>query len=408
MHINTIWVFMCSRAGSRHRLGSMRVRGLSWESVLAWRMRRQHLAERAPRGAALDVVSEIGGLHAQVFSSAELTLWARVDGLERGWVERALWEERALVKTWAMRGTLHLLRAGELARYVGALARLKPRHHVGSWQRHFGLTREQADAMLAAVAGALGGEPLTREALASAVAADMGDEALVEKLGGGFGDLLKPAAFTGDLCFAPNEGRLVRFTRPARWLDGFTPPGPDEAAARDVVRGYLRAYGPAPREQFQRWFGMTSPAEAGRWIAALGDEVREVDVEGARGWMLADDVEAAAAAAPAGVVRLLPGFDQYVVAAPRDAEAVVPAAHRARVYRPQGWLSPVLLVDGRIAGVWSHESVGGRVRVAIEPFADVGREVLAGAEAEAVRLAAFVRGDVDVRWGTTDPARSRR
>ena len=68
---------------------------------------------------------------------------------------------------------------------------------------------------------------------------------------------------------------------------------------------------------------MTSPAEAGRWLAALGDDVAEVEVEGWRGWMLAEDVEEAAAAAPEGVVRLLPGFDHYVVAAPRDVDAVL-------------------------------------------------------------------------------------
>ena len=114
-----------------------------------------------------------------------------------------------------------------------------------------------------------------------------------------------------------------------------------------------------------RWFGMPSPAEAGRWLKALGDEAVEVDGKD----MLAADAEAAAAAEPDGAVRLLPAFDQYVVGAPRGDDDVVPAAERARVYRPQGWLSPVLLVDGRIAGVWSHERAGDRLVVEIEPFA---------------------------------------
>jgi uncharacterized protein YcaQ len=374
------------------------VTSLSWDSVLAWRLRRQHLAERAGGDRALDVVSEIAGLHAQVFSSAELTLWARVDGLEPGWLERALWEERALVKTCAMRGTLHLLRSDELGRYVGALSRLRPRHHVPAWQRAYGLDREQADAMLAAIARELGRGPLTREALATAVGERVGDPAVTERLGSGFGELLKPAAFTGDLCFAPSEGRLVRFTSPAAWLDGFSPPGPDEAAARELVRTYLRAYGPAPREQFQRWFGMSSPAEAGRWLASLGDAVCEVEVEGARGWMLAEDAAEAAAARPSGVVRLLPAFDHYVVGAPRSTDAILPAAHRARVYRPQGWLSPVLLVDGRMAGVWSHDAGGARVVVRVEPFVRVGHDVRAGVEAEAARLAAFLGGELELAW----------
>ena len=212
--------------------------------------------------------------------------------------------------------------------------------------------------MLAAVADVLDGEPLTREALAQAVAERVGDPTLAEKLGSGFGELLKPAAFTGELCFAPSDGRLVRFTTPRRRVRGFEPPGPDEAAAAAVVRAYLAAYGPAPREQFQRWFGMTGPAEAGRWIAALGEEVVEVDVEGTGGWMLAADAAEAAAATPPGVVRLLPGFDQYVVGAPRGEPAVLPDAHRAAVYRPQGWLSPVVLDDGRIAGTWALERRG--------------------------------------------------
>jgi uncharacterized protein YcaQ len=364
--------------------------------VLAWRLQRQHLATRAPRGDALTVLSDIAGLHAQVASSAELTLWARVDGLERGAVTELLWERRLLVKTWAMRGTLHLLPADELPRYVGALARLRPRHHVPAWLRYHGLEREQADAMLAAIAAALRGAELTREELAATVAERVGEPALAERLKGGFGDLLKPAAFTGDLCFAPSDGQRVRFARPADWLGGWEPVD-GEQAARDVVRAYLRAYAPAPREQFQRWFGMTSPAEAGRWIEALGDEVEEVDLDGERGWMLAADIEAAARAEPTGVVRLLPGFDHYVVAAPRAAEAVLAAAHRERVYRPHGWLSPVLLVDGRIEGVWSHEHNGHKLTLFIEPFKRVTQRVNAGIESEAERLAAFYDVTLDLR-----------
>ena len=217
---------------------------LTWDAVLAWRMRRQHLAERVSTRRTLAVVSDVCGLHAQVTSSAELTLWARVDGLKRGWMEDQLWRRRRLVKTWAMRGTLHLLRADELALYTGALARLRPRYEVPAWQRNFGVTQAQAEAMLAALAEELSGPPRTRAELAAGAALRAGDPALEAKLARGFGELLKPAAFTGDLCFAPPDGQRVRFTRPARWLDGFAHPGPDEASAHEVVRRYLRG---APR-----------------------------------------------------------------------------------------------------------------------------------------------------------------
>jgi hypothetical protein len=371
--------------------------------VLASRFKRQHLAKRASREDALRVVSEIAGLHAQVAASAELTLWARVDGLRPGDVDALLWQRKELVKTWAMRGTLHLLPSAELPRYVGALSRLRPRHHMPTWLRAHGLERKQAEAMLAAIAEALDGAELTREELAATVAERVGDPALADRLKGGFGDLLKPAAFAGDLCFAPSDGQRVRFTSPPGWLGGWEPVD-GERAARDVVRTYLHAYGPAPREQFQRWFGMTSPAEAGRWIKALGDEVEEVDVEGGRGWMLAADVEEAAGTEPAGAVRLLPGFDHYVVAAPRGAAAVLAEKHRERVYRPQGWLSPALVVDGRIEGVWSHEARGGRLTLLIEPFKRATKRVKAGIESEAERLGTFFDAEVTLDLRVTSQA----
>ena len=96
---------------------------LGWAQVMAWRAARHHLDERVPAKATLDVVAEICGLHAQVMSSAELTLAARVEGLGPDDVRRALWEERSLVKTWAMRGTLHLLPAAELPLWQAASGR---------------------------------------------------------------------------------------------------------------------------------------------------------------------------------------------------------------------------------------------------------------------------------------------
>jgi hypothetical protein len=122
-----------------------------------------------------------------------------------------------------------------------------------------------------------------------------------------------------------------------------------------------------------------------------------VDFDGEPAWMLAADAEAAGAAA-ADAVRLLPAFDHYVVAAPRDRAAVLADGLRERVYRPQGWLSPVLLVGGRMAGVWSHERKGERVVVEIEPFGDLGRAERAAAETEAEALAAFLDGTLELHW----------
>jgi Winged helix DNA-binding domain len=330
---------------------------VDWESVLAWRVERQHLARRA--ADPLAVISDICGLHAQVTSSAQLTLWARVEDAPE--IEDLLWERGALVKTWAMRGTLHLLRTDELPLYVGAQAGLKPRYEQKSWLKHFGLTPEDAQAIITGVPEALKDGPLTREELTGRVHAG---------LSRGYGDLLKPVAFRGDLIFAPSKGQNVRFALP----EPFTALDPYDAT-RELARRYLTRYGPATRDDLAKWFGSPSPAAPGRWIKALGDAVIETEF----GWALREDAEAIEKAEPSGIVNLLPAFDQYVVAAPRDTRATTAPE---RIYRKGGWFSPVLLVDGVMAGIWRQE--GGEVT--IEPFGPVGTEVRALAEAAAARL----------------------
>ena len=70
----------------------------------------------------------------------------------------------------------------------------------------------------------------------------------------------------------------------------------------------------------------------------------------------------------------------------------------ARVHRPQGWVSPVLLVDGRIDGVWRHERKGKRIVVTVEPFASVPKWVARGMEQEAESLAGFLGASLELTW----------
>src|SRR5436189_6188583 len=106
---------------------------LTWPRAAAWRMRRHNLDRRAPARSMLAVASRLCGLHAQVMSSAELTVWARVEDLDRRAVQRALWEDRTLVKTWAMRGTLHLLPAAELPLCRAALSTSRRHLKAAMW-----------------------------------------------------------------------------------------------------------------------------------------------------------------------------------------------------------------------------------------------------------------------------------
>lgn len=372
---------------------------LTWDQVARWRAHRHSLVERAPSGSMLDVVGRICGLHAQVMSSAELAVWARVEGIVRDDVQCALWEKRTLIKTWAMRGTLHLLPTSELPMWYGALGTSRRYRSETGWKRWLGITLEDLDELTEAIGVALRRRVMTREELVREVGRATGLAAFDGKVPlNGWGTIFKPAAFSGRLCFAPNEGQRVRFTRPDKWLGRLDAPMDATSAAACLTRRYLAAYGPAVVQDFAIWWGGSSRAEIRKWIASLGADLITVELGGSEAWMLAADLPELRDFPATRSVRLLPGFDPYVVAASRHAHHLLPGDFRPRVYRPQGWISPVLLVNGQMQGTWRHEIKGSRVEVRVEPFVRVPAWVRRRAAREAEHLAAFFDCKLDLNF----------
>jgi hypothetical protein len=366
---------------------------VTWDQVRSWRVSRHHLDRRVSRGRLLDVVRDTGGIHAQVQSSAELQLWARVNGVTRTEVRDALWTERSLVRTWCMRGTLHLLTAEDLPVYVAAL-RQHDRWWKGAWLRMVGMTEKELRASLEAIRDSLGARPVTRERLAEKVEARVGPKGRTWMMSG-WGEMLKPAAFHGYLCSGPPRGQSVTFVRPDRWLGGWSLPD-GEQAWREIVRRYFRAYGPATREEFARWWGM-QPAAAGRVMKNAGAALAEVDVEGHSAWFPAEDLPALGKARLGSPVRLLPGFDALVVGT-RPRASLVELRFEDLIYRKAGWISPVVLIDGRAVGVWSHDRKGSRIEVSVQPFTKLSTAHRKAITDEADRLGNFLDSPATVTF----------
>ncbi|MET9493133.1 winged helix DNA-binding domain-containing protein [Nocardia sp. NPDC006630] len=324
---------------------------VSWDQVFAWRMGRQFVD--APGASdAVEVAARLAGVQAQVTSAAETAVALRSAAGTPGAVVRAL-GERKLVKTWAMRGTLHALTpdiaAAALSLMGSARTWEKP-----SWAKTFGATPEDVAALVEAVGEILGGAVLTRDELVSAIVAEPRFHPLAEQLRSGWGAVLKPLAWQGALCHGPVDGSTVTFSSPAHLIPKWTGlPDPD-AAAPVLITAYLGAYGPATPEAFDAWLsrGSLRKTVLRRLFSELGDRLTEVDVEGRTGYVLTEHVEDLTATAPAHSVRLLGSFDQYVLGPGTGDNALLSAAHRAKVSRAAGWISPLVLVDGRIAGTW--------------------------------------------------------
>ena len=222
---------------------------VSWPQALAWRMRRQFV-DPVGRLPAVEVVRRLGGVQAQVASSAELAIRLRSHDCPSGAVARALADGR-LLRTWAMRGTLHLLTPEEGGAFLSLLADGRSWERP-SWQREFGVMPGDMGELRLAVREALVGRPLSRDELVAAVVARPRLAHLAPALRSGWGTVLKPLAWHGELCFGPSQGSRVTFVRPEaaspRWA-GI--PEPDQAAPRSDLglSRRVRPLDPRPLQQ---------------------------------------------------------------------------------------------------------------------------------------------------------------
>jgi hypothetical protein len=361
---------------------------VTWPQVLAFRTARQLLV---PRGARrpVEVARRLVGVQAQVASAAELAVAVRRRSPRRGEIDRAI-HDRTLVKTWAMRGTLHLLPADLAPTVLATLSRLRP-WTAPSWQRYHGVTAADVQRVLDAMPGVLGEEPLTREELGNALAGRVRSKGVAERLASGWGELLKPAAFAGLLLQGPPRDGRVTFVRSDAWVRGWRLADPDEAGAA-LLRLYLGTYGPASAQHIADWWARQRASVVRPWFERLADELVTVDVDGTVLFALRSDLGALRRTEPNDTVRLVPNFDQYFLGAGSGSAVFVRPEHKGRVSRAAGWISPLVLRGGRAVGVWELDREAGRVEV--EAFEPLARAALAD---DASHLGRFLGRDLTVR-----------
>jgi hypothetical protein len=345
---------------------------LTWLGVTARRMARHALTEPATGLDPAGIAGVLCGAHAQVLSAAELSIGRRVAGATRSDVQRALWQERTLVKTFGPRGTIHLLATADLPVWTGALQAVPspvPTHPDG-----VRFTPGQAEELIAAIGAALADAELTVDQLTEAIADRAGPwavEQTMEAFGGKWPrwrQLTSTAAHRGMLCFGPDRDRKVTYTNPRRWLPGFRPTGSD-AALRTLLTRYLYAYGPATPQHFAKWLGIP-PRYAAALFAGLAGELETVELDGEPGWALAGDT--ATPPRPHRGIRLLPYFDAYLVAG-QPRQRLYPGAAAARALTPAGQAGnyPVLLVNGVVGGVWHQRRRGRKLAITVEPLREL-------------------------------------
>src|SRR5438552_2965082 len=274
------------------------------DQVAAFRLSRHHLVHPARASELVQVAGDMAGAQAPVVSAEPISLWARTRGLSVDDVEKALWQDRTLVKSWCIRGALHLIPSRCCAVYVHDSERRNARATAV-------LTRAKipiyaVSRLVEAVRDGLD-RPLPRGEIAERITASLGIKT-VEQSHRGWGGASTATGFRiagkmlsldgivflaclrGLACFGPARGAQATFVRPEKWLPEWTDL-PAEKAELELLRRYLRAHGPATVRDFALWTYMTAADSRQIW-ARLEPELAPVDVGGRIGSVLREDLPA--------------------------------------------------------------------------------------------------------------------
>jgi Winged helix DNA-binding domain len=372
------------------------------------RLGRRHFL--APGSAATDLVELAGdlvGLHATDPATVFLAARARLRNGSHAEVERALYEERSVLRMIGMRRTMFVLPL-ELAAVVHAsctegIASAQRRRYAKLIEQG-GIAKNGAAWLDKAAAATMAALEARGEAYGSELSQDV--PLLRAKLS--FGAGTKWAGSTGMttwvLFLLAAEGRIVRgrprgawtssqwrWVPAASWLPAPLPRLDEQDARNALARRWLTTYGPATATDLKWWSGWTL-TQTRKALAAI--DAVEVDLDGTSGFVMPDDVDVEPSSQPWAA--LLPALDPTVMGWKERAWYL--GEHGPALFDRSGNAGPTVWWNGRIVGGWAAAK-GGRVRFRL--LEDVGANAVGQIEAEAARLEAWLGGAVVIpRFGT--------
>ena len=369
--------------------------GLTADAARALRMSSLLLAES---GAALErprtvaeVVGWFGAMQAQDYESGLWSLGCRLPGWSRADVEDAL-EQRQAVRTWPMRGTLHLVPARDalwMVDLMGARALARGARRRAA----LGLDDLTADRAVDVLAEALGEQGrLTRTECVAAL-----ERAGIPVEGQRAYHLLWYASHRGVLCLAPNRGTEQTFVLLDSWVPDPSRPDRDEALATIAGR-YLRSHGPVSRHDFIGWTGLTA-SDADRGLALAADSIARVDVEGIPMLVAAQALDTPRPERERNVLAL-PGFDEYLLGFKDRALMLDQEDRQAVVPGGSGTFLPTVVRDGRVVGTWRRSATRARTIVTVRELTPLSERDRRAAEKAFARYAEYLGAPVETRWAS--------
>ena len=357
------------------------------EQARAFRLRRHHLDRPLPSGGLVEAAAGCGVQNSPP-GAWETALWNRVEGVTIPQLEQALYGEKTLLQAWSIRGVPLVFPTVDAGVFLAPLC-AQPGEEPWIYTRGItgaldalGLDFDDLLPLVETACACLEGETvLSKEALDRRLAGviepmlppevrpawnapSMYGQPDRQTVGGAaVSFLLRPCSFRGKVVFGAREGIYPTFTSPARWLGRSLPNHPD--GLRELVRRFLRCYGPTQVSDFQSWLGC-SPRQAKRLWGGIEDELAPVELDGKRRLVLAEDLNLLSQGEEGERLLLLGSHDPYLDL--RDRDLILPDKARQRqVWKTVGNPGAVLL-GGRVIGFWTVRTRGDKLDAAVTLF----------------------------------------
>lgn len=371
---------------------------LSWTDARRLRVHAQGLGvERATDTES--AVGTAGAVQAQDRLGMLLGVATRSTGLTAAAVDRARNVDRTVVRSWLMRGTLHLVPSRDFRWMLGLLGQAmdakahKRRADLGIGPEDHARVLEFFRTHLAEH-GALRQSEVT-DVLA---AAGLPAESQAPR------HLLRTASMLGVMCFGADHDGEETHVLIDDWLppDGNPPSDPNA----ELARRYFAAYGPATAADFRRWTGLPA-ADTRRGFQAIADELTEVSVEGTAMWMTPESATRIdeVLSTSRNALRVLGPFDPYLLGYAKR-QLGVPDPLLKRINAGGGMIRSCVVVDGRLVGTWDRKRRARGLSVKVTAFEKLSDDAQAQLESEFAEIGRFL--ETEINWSLTlDPVAAK-
>ncbi|MBR3973527.1 MAG: AlkZ family DNA glycosylase [Oscillospiraceae bacterium] len=295
------------------------------EEIRLLRLSRQYLLTPAD---TQQVVRDLCGVQAQFLSHALHGLSIRCPEVRTD----------GLVKSWTIRGTMHLFSEADLPLFLheGRSHFSRPVDTLDT-DNLVSASRKAyfADRILAAIGSGTDDRETLKTICAQAGMSDAEAESLFDPWGG----IIRALCETGRICHKVQEKKAYRL------CPDFIPMAKEEAEV-ELLRRYFTHFGPATLKDAAYFFGKPQ-SRIKPLLAQL--PVEEFEWNG-RSFFLIGSEE------PEGSLAnclFLAGFDQLMLGYEKTESLFLPQTHLRDIFTRAGIVRPAILVDGTVAGWWN-------------------------------------------------------